>query len=96
MSIYIALLHVQGGRTAHKGGGWGIGSGEGPSISNAPRHTVKIFNHHAEQNIDVEVPEDRLVKHAAAFVWPLDCYSSHPACMPACLHSSTGMQACLV
>ena len=43
----------------HTGGGWGIGSGEGPSISNAPRHTVKIVNHHADQDIDVEVPEDR-------------------------------------
>lgn len=50
---------LQGGRSVHKGGGWGIGSGEGPSISNAPRHTVKIFNHHADQDIDVEVPEDR-------------------------------------
>ncbi len=50
---------LQGGRSVHKGGGWGIGSGEGPSISNAPRHTVKIVNHHADQDIDVEVPEDR-------------------------------------
>ena len=53
------MLPVQGGRSAHKGNGWGIGSGEGPSISNATRHTVKIHNHHANQEVVVEVPEDR-------------------------------------
>lgn len=52
---------MQGGRAAHKGQGWGIGSGEGTSVSNAPRHTVKIHNHHANQELDVEVPEDRSV-----------------------------------
>lgn len=52
---------LQGGRAAHKGQGWGIGSGEGPSVSNAPRHSVKIHNHHANQELDVEVPEDRSV-----------------------------------
>ena len=52
---------LQGGRAAHKGQGWGIGSGEGPSVSNAPRHSVKIYNHHASQELDVEVPEDRSV-----------------------------------
>lgn len=61
---------LQGGRSVHKGGGWGIGSGEGPSISNAPRHTVKIFNHHADQDIDVEVPEDRSVTLVLHFPTP--------------------------
>ena len=50
---------LQGGRAAHEGKGWGIGSGEGRSISNAQRHSVKIFNHHANQELEVEVPEDR-------------------------------------
>ncbi len=58
-------LSLQGGRSAHKGAGWGIGSGEGPSVSNAPRHSVKIHNHHANQDIDVDVPEDRSVSHAS-------------------------------
>ena len=41
-----------------------MGSGEGPST--APRHKVKIFNHFADQEIEVEVPEDRWASSAAA------------------------------
>ena len=58
---------LQGGRAAHNGQGWGIGSGEGPSVSNAPRHSVKIHNHHANQELDVEVPEDRSVSLQVAY-----------------------------
>lgn len=50
---------VQGGRAAHFGGKAGVGSGEGPSQGQAPRHKIKIFNHHTDQELDVEVPEDR-------------------------------------
>lgn len=75
---------LMGGRTAHKGGGWGIGSGEGPSISNAPRHTVKIFNHHAEQNIDVEVPEDRFILWEAEEQGLLLPYACRMGCCTAC------------
>lgn len=70
------MVVLQGGRAAHKGQGWGIGSGEGPSVSNAPRHTVKIHNHHANQELDVEVPEDRYVFFL--IVW-LTC--KRPPCM---------------
>lgn len=43
----------------HKGGVAGFGSGEGQSAGAAIRHRVKIFNHHADQEVEVEVPEDR-------------------------------------
>lgn len=52
-----------GGRVAHYGGVAGVGSGEGPST--APRHKVKIFNHFADQEIEVEVPEDRYILYEA-------------------------------
>ena len=50
---------MQGGRDVHKGGIAGFGSGEGRSSGSATRHRVKIFNHHASQEVEVEVPEDR-------------------------------------
>ena len=50
---------LQGGRDVHKGGVAGFGSGEGRSSGSAARHRVKIFNHHASQEVEVEVPEDR-------------------------------------
>ncbi|DBA80819.1 TPA: Ferredoxin-1, chloroplastic [Trebouxia sp. C0004] len=75
---------LMGGRSVHKGGGWGIGSGEGPSISNAPRHTVKIFNHHADQDIDVEVPEDRFILWEAEEQGLLLPYACRMGCCTAC------------
>lgn len=50
---------LQGGRAAHFGETAGVGSGEGPSQGQVPRHKIKIFNHHTDQELDVEVPEDR-------------------------------------
>lgn len=50
---------IQGGRAAHFGRRAGVGSGEGPSQGTAQRHKIKIFNHHTDQELDVEVPEDR-------------------------------------
>ena len=49
----------QGGRAVHKGGMFGIRTGEGPSMSNAVKHKVRIHDHFANQIVDVEVPEDR-------------------------------------
>ena len=50
-----------GGRAVHMGGTYGIRTGEGPSMSNAVKHKVKIFNHYANNVVDVEVPEDRYI-----------------------------------
>jgi ferredoxin len=50
---------VQGGRSVHKGGVAGFQSGEGPSAGATTRHRVVIHNHHANQTVEVEVPEDR-------------------------------------
>ena len=41
------------------GGEAGVGSGEGPSQGAVPRHKVKIYNHFADQELEVEVPQDR-------------------------------------
>lgn len=51
---------LQGGRDAHYGGQFGFRTGEGPSAG-APTHKVRIRNHYADQDIEVEVPEDRWV-----------------------------------
>ena len=66
----------QGGRDAHKGHTAGFGSGEGPSAGTAARHRVKIHNHFAHQEVEVEVPEDRCAaaavytsKHAMGETW---------------------------
>ena len=48
-------------RAVHKGGTYGIRTGEGPSVSQAVKHKVKIFNHFANNIVDVEVPEDRYI-----------------------------------
>ena len=45
----------------HRGGVAGFRSGEGPGLSTTPRHTVKIYNHYAGKELEVEVPEDRCV-----------------------------------
>ena len=50
----------------------GFGSGEGQSAGAATRHQVKIFNHHADQEVEVEVPEDRC---ATLAVTSSDLYS---------------------
>ena len=43
----------------HFGQPLGTGSGEGPSRGDVAVHNVKIFNHHAGQELEVQVPEDR-------------------------------------
>ncbi|EFJ52141.1 Apoferredoxin [Volvox carteri f. nagariensis] len=50
-----------GGRAVHKGGVYGFRTGEGPTAGDVPRHKVKIFDHYGNQEIDIEVPEDRYI-----------------------------------
>lgn len=50
-----------GGRGVFLGRPAGFMVGEGIGASDAPRHKIKIMNHFAEQEIEVEVPEDRYI-----------------------------------
>ena len=59
MLTFPCFRDAQGGRDAYRGVAPGSGSGEGPSAGVAPRHTVKIYNRAAGQEVEVEVPEDR-------------------------------------
>ncbi len=43
----------------HKGGVYGFRTGEGPSAGDVPVHKIKIFDHYGQQELDIEVPEDR-------------------------------------
>jgi ferredoxin len=52
---------VQGGRDVHRGGVYGFRTGEGPSAGNVTSHKVTIYNHYADQVVEVEMPEDRCV-----------------------------------
>lgn len=47
----------------YKGEMYGTGSGEGPSLGQAPVHHVKILDHRHDQVVDVDVPEDRCDCH---------------------------------
>lgn len=38
---------------------FGIGTGEGKSQGDCATYKIKIINHYADQEIEVEVPEDR-------------------------------------
>eukprot|EP00878_Enallax_costatus_P000816 GHUV01000941.1.p1 GENE.GHUV01000941.1~~GHUV01000941.1.p1 ORF type:complete len:237 (+),score=57.03 GHUV01000941.1:222-932(+) len=40
---------------------FGVGTGEGKSQGDCRTYKVKIFNHYADQEIEVEVPEDRYI-----------------------------------
>lgn len=50
---------MQGGRAVHLGGIAGFRTGEGISAGNCAVHKVKIYDHYADQVVDIEVPEDR-------------------------------------
>ncbi|KXZ56746.1 hypothetical protein GPECTOR_1g672 [Gonium pectorale] len=50
-----------GGRAVHKGGVYGFRTGEGPSAGECAVHKIKIFDHYGNQEIDIEVPEDRYI-----------------------------------
>lgn len=50
---------VQLGRGIGAGSPFGVGTGEGPSKGDCPSHKVTIYNHYADETVEVEVPEDR-------------------------------------
>ena len=79
-----AASRVVGGRVVHFGGVAGNKSGEGPSVSNAPRHKVKIKNHFAAQEIEVEVPEDRYILYEAEDQGLVLPYACRLGCCTAC------------
>ena len=81
---FSAASRLVGGRNAHYGIAPGIGSGEGPSVSDAPRHRVKITNHFAAQEIEVEVPEDRFILFEAEEQGLMLPYACRLGCCTAC------------
>lgn len=52
---------LQGGRAVHTGGMAGFRTGEGVTAGDVATYSVKIFDHFANQEIDIQVPEDRWV-----------------------------------
>eukprot|EP00798_Chlamydomonas_sp_ICE-L_P014071 gene14071-20017_t len=50
-----------GGRDVHKGGTYGIATGEGPSRGDVPVHKVVIQDRYGNQVVEVQVPEDRYI-----------------------------------
>lgn len=49
------------GRGVGAGSPFGVGTGEGPSKGDRPSHKVTIYNHYAEETVELEVPEDRYI-----------------------------------
>lgn len=63
---------AQLGRTVGAGSRFGIGTGEGASRGDCAKHKVKIYNHYADEEVELEVPEDRWggrTEAAAAPAW---------------------------
>lgn len=50
-----------GGRAVHKGGEYGIRTGEGRSLGSVVKHKVIIHNHYQDNIVEVQVPEDRYI-----------------------------------
>eukprot|EP01025_Chloroclados_australasicus_P069540 TRINITY_DN9830_c0_g2_i2.p2 TRINITY_DN9830_c0_g2~~TRINITY_DN9830_c0_g2_i2.p2 ORF type:complete len:219 (-),score=38.35 TRINITY_DN9830_c0_g2_i2:587-1243(-) len=75
---------LMGGRVVHKGGVYGVGSGEGPSRGQTAIHTVKIYNHYQNQHIEVEVPEDRYILWEAEDAGMQLPYACRMGCCTAC------------
>ncbi|KAI8111647.1 hypothetical protein M9435_004147 [Picochlorum sp. BPE23] len=79
-----AASRLIGGRAVHFGGEAGQFSGEGRGKSDAPRHKVKIFNKFLDQEVDVEVPEDRYVLWEAEDQGLILPYACRMGCCTAC------------
>ncbi|MEW5303134.1 MAG: hypothetical protein WDW36_005856 [Sanguina aurantia] len=58
---YNAGSRLVGGRAVHTGGMAGFRTGEGTTAGDVAVHSVKIFDHYANQEITVQVPEDRYI-----------------------------------
>lgn len=56
----------QGGRAVHYGDTAGFRTGEGRTAGNVASHKVKIYNHYAEQHLEIDVPEDRWARGSLA------------------------------
>lgn len=79
-----AASRLVGGRAVHFGGEAGQFSGEGRGASDAPRHKVKIFNKFLDQEVDVEVPEDRYILWEAEDQGLILPYACRMGCCTAC------------
>lgn len=79
-----AASRLVGGRAVHFGGEAGQFSGEGSGSSDAPRHKVKIFNKFLDQEVDVEVPEDRYILWEAEDQGLILPYACRMGCCTAC------------
>lgn len=79
-----AASRLVGGRAVHFGGEAGQFSGEGRGKSDAPRHKVKIFNKFLDQEVDVEVPEDRYILWEAEDQGLILPYACRMGCCTAC------------
>ncbi|KAL6765953.1 putative ferredoxin [Haematococcus lacustris] len=73
-----------GGRAVHRGGTYGINTGEGPSQGTAAVHKVKIHDHYGQQTVDVQVPEDRYILWEAEDEGLQLPYACRMGCCTAC------------
>lgn len=73
-----------GGSAVYRGQVAGYRSGEGPGLSEAPQHKVKIYNHYADQEVEVDVPEDRYILWAAEDAGLELPYACRMGCCTAC------------
>lgn len=73
-----------GGRDTHRGLQPGFGSGEGPSSGTAAKHTIRIHNPAAGQEVEVEVPEDRYILYEAEEQGLLLPWACRMGCCTAC------------
>lgn len=73
-----------GGRAVHKGGEYGIRTGEGRSLSNSVKHKVTIYNHYQNNVVELEVPEDRYILWEAEDEGLVLPYACRMGCCTAC------------
>jgi hypothetical protein len=68
---------LQLGRKVADGDRFGIGTGEGPSKGDCASYKVKIYNHYTDENVELEVPEDRSAHHTGSS----QCTAQHSHCL---------------